>query len=392
MVLNRSCAASRWREQPQRGRRVLALLIVCLLAASCLAPLRAQQASVLHTSYVPVVSTPPPPYSTSYYIESINPDFFPKLGCAAAAELAERRISEGVVVLFFGRPAYQETAGYGTQLLGQKRSVASIAQLQAAAVGWITGYLNGYSDAAFRCKRPAGVRPRLTLAVATTNEPLYIQIPMASTGSTTGVVDPDPDMQSHGSAWAHLVNCLGDYVAKNDPQQRLSVAGANDIEFAWNTAQQTKLWVNGYTTLAKYRYYNVGSCDACPEQLADAPRSGPYAFGWTANDIWSVSALKGTQVLPQSYNELGAQARQWATLAEVTADLGTITFAGALTQYYACEDQQKHDTCLQIKNRPTVGWQQLEQALKEQRISARLTWSTDVRWNFDETPFAGGSS
>lgn len=375
-----------------RARWVLTLLLMFgmgLVEPRVGAVLQAQQATTLSTNYLPIVSNAPPFFSTSYYIESANPTFFSKLGCVAAVEFGQRRISDGVVILFFGQPAYQETLGYGTLLLDGKHSFASVVQIQEAALSWIDGYINGYDDGIFRCDPPIGTHPHMTLALSTSNQKLSIQIPVASS-ATGAVIDPDPDMASHGKAWASLINYLAIEVPKRDPQQRLSVAGANDIEPAWNSAQQTRLWVGGYLALAKNRYYHVGSCDGCPERAADAPASGPYAFGWTAADLWAVSAQGSTQVLPQMYNELGTQARQWATLAQVTASLGRINFAGALTQYGACEDQ--HDPCAELKNRPGLGWQQFSQALKEQRISTQLTWSTDVRWDFDEQPFNRGGN
>lgn len=308
MWLNHGSGTKSWPGHASRRAGVLALIVSVagLIGAGAL---QAQRSRALHTSYVPIVTTAPPSNTTSYYIESVNPPFFSKLGCAAAVELAERRINDGVVILFFGRPAYQETVGYGTQLLGQKGPFASIAQIQAVTVAWVDGFLDGYSDGSFHCKPSLGVCPRLTLALSTSNQPLYIQIPVVSTESTAAVIDPDPDMQSHGNAWARLVNALGDRIAKRGAAQFLSAGGANDIEFAWNSPRDTRPWVNGYIALARYRYYNVGSCDGCPERLADVPTSDPYAFDWTAADIWAVSAQGTTQVLPQSYNELGTQAR-----------------------------------------------------------------------------------
>ncbi|GAB4206562.1 MAG: hypothetical protein OHK0022_33740 [Roseiflexaceae bacterium] len=348
--------------------------------------------------FLPVVAAQRPPQVTaSDYVTGVTGlNTFRKLGCAAAYDTQQRPLADGVVILFFGQPAYTppfgaEPGGYGTHLPGAGRFV-SIPQIRAAVQAWIDGYLDGFDDGVFSCAAPSRGLPRITLVVATSNEPLVINQPLAAGAEQPDAGDPDPTMPEHGIGWGRLINNLGDYIVQKNGTRFLSIAGGSDIELAWNGPTNTRTWVESYYTLADYPLYVPGSCDGCPDNPKNAPSSGDYSFGWTAQDIWTVVTFKNTVVIPQIYLEDGTQARQWATLATVTRSLGPIRFRGALAQFQACVDRQNDDPCTGVKNTPQQGWSQFAQALKNQALDSRLPWLTDVRWNFDQTPFQKGGS
>ncbi len=344
-----------------------------------------------------VVSQRAPGVTASEYIVGVTPlEEFSKIGCAAAYDTQQRPLSDGVVILFFGQPMYTppfgaEPGGYGTNLLGGG-GYASIPQIRAAAQAWIDGYLNGYEDATFQCSTPSSRLPRRTLVIATTNEPLVIDRPLALDGDAPNAGDPNPTIREHGVAWGQLINNLATYNAQQDRNTYLTIASGNDIELAWNGPTDARAWVEGYYELTQRPLYIAAACDGCPENPSNAPISGPYSYGWTAQDIWNVVTHKNTSVIPQIYNERGAQARQWATLETITGSLGPIRYAGVLTQFQACVDQQHNDPCTGIKNTPQTGWLQFAQALTSQGHDARLPWLSDMRWIFDQTPFQKGGS
>ncbi|GAB4207258.1 MAG: hypothetical protein OHK0022_35280 [Roseiflexaceae bacterium] len=353
-----------------------------------------------------VASQRPPGVVASEYVTGVTGlKAFSKLGCAAAYDTQQRPLRDGVVILFFGQPMYKppfgaEPGGYGTSLPGV-RSYASIPQIRAAVQAWIDGYLKGYEDETFSCAAPTSGLPRRTLVIATTNERFLIDQPLtlngttpeqylALDGTTPQVGDPDPTLREHGIAWGQLINLLSAYVTQQNGNSYLTVTGGNDIELAWNGPTDSRIWIEGYYEVTARPLYVAGACDGCPDNPRNAPASGPYSYGWTAQDIWTVVALKNTVVIPQIYREDGIQARQWATLATVTRSLGPIRYAGALTQFQACVDRQNR--CTEIKNTPQAGWSQFTQALKDQGLDSRLPWLTDVRWEFDEEPFQKGGS
>ncbi len=358
----------------------------------------APQISVEQRVFLPAVaSTRPPAVTASYYIEGVTGlDVFRKLGCAAAYDEQQRALADGVVILFFGQPVYKppigaDPGGYGTNPLGPV-AYASIPQIRTAVQAWIDGYLNGYEDAFFRCNIPLSGLPRRTLVIATTNEPMVVDRPLVADVELPDVGDPDPTIREHGVAWGQLINNLGTYIAQKNSTRYLTIGGGNDIELAWNGPVDARAWVEGFHALSTFPLYVAAACDGCPDSPKNAPASGNYSYGWTAQDIWTVVTFDDTFVIPQIYLEDGTQARQWATLAVVTRSFGLIRYRSALTQLQACIDRQDKTSCAGVKNTPSQGWLQLNHALKTQGLDSRLPWLTDVRWDFDEVPFQKGGS
>jgi len=379
-------------------RYLLVLLIAALVPLRLLGDLAhsSPQLSTEYRVFLPAITnTRPPPMTASEYITGVTKlEGFNKLGCAAAFDFQRRQGTDGVVILFFGQPAYTlpvgaEPGGYGTRLV-RNGGYASIPQIRAAVQAWIDGYLSGYEDATFRCVTPPGELSRITLVIATTNEPLAIDRPLTADKDTPNAGDPDPTVREHGVAWGQLINNLGTYILQRNGSDYLTIGGGNDIELAWNGPTDARAWVDGYYTRAGYRLYVAGACEGCPQSPQDVPSSSIYSHGWTAEDIWTVTTRNNTRVIPQMYNEAGAQARQWATLAAVTRSLGPISYAGALTQFQACLD--RGNLCDGVDNTSEVGWLQFAQALAAQGLDPQLPWLTDVRWDFDETPFLKGGS
>ncbi|GAB4207208.1 MAG: hypothetical protein OHK0022_35140 [Roseiflexaceae bacterium] len=212
------------------------VLVLALLAtpAHATAPHQSTSATTQRV-FLPIVTRQiAPPFTTSYYIESANPDFFRKLGCATAQELQTKRIDDGFVYLFFGRPAYKEPipgepSGYGTLLLGNRERFASVAEIRASIQGWVDGYLEGYNDQrVFPCPKAQLPLPRIMLAVATSNLPISITKPaFATTPLPQSTVEFYTNR--HGSAWAVMVNNLDSYIVQKNAERIIAITGGTTL-------------------------------------------------------------------------------------------------------------------------------------------------------------------
>lgn len=290
----------------------------------------------------------PPPYSTSYYMKTVNQSAYKDLGC----EHGQRDVSlpgaqDSIVVLDFGRPV-QTGSTYGASLFGF--GTASVDQIAEAVKEFGEWYVE--------CSR-SDRDSRLRIGVGTTNYGSQVTY-------------------AHGRAWAGMVNDINAWFERKGYIQRVRAAGASDMELGWNGPLVTRAWVDGYDEVNLYELYNFGDAAGCPS------RSYPHwscSGGWTQEDIWYVSYGVGAAYpLPLIYATSGINAEQWyfLSLYAYRQHGMHLDIKGAFTQYQAC---QQRGNCAYIDNKPQQGWRQLYNELNsDARTAQKLRWSTDIKW------------
>jgi hypothetical protein len=288
-----------------------------------------------------------PAATTSRYISTIDPERHYNMGCETG-----RRGESGMLVLEFGQPIVVGL-GYGASIYSSFVP-ASTAQVAEAA----KGYLRGYAE--------CSSTQRLQVGLGINNYK----------GETNA---------NHGAAWARMVTSVNDWLRAQPFANRISVAGATDAEPSWNTAGNTRTWVDGFVGNTTQPLINFGSCDGCPTALR--PNQQPNN-GWTVDDVWYISAgAPNTLALPEIYLTGGIHADQWyrVSLRGYTAHGKRIDFAGTLTQFAACQERG----CAGTDNTPAQGWSQLRSAVNADiRTATSVPWSSDITWRQDDDSFA----
>ena len=306
---------------------------------------------------MPTVTPIPSSATTSRYIQTTDPQRHYRMGCEAGA-----RAEHGIVILSFGQPVLlTDTLSYGVLIYGVLFP-APMSQISDAAKGFIQGYA--------QCL-PAGSTSTIQIGLGINN----------FQGETS---------TGHGKAWAQMVNSVDDWLHTSAYASRVSIAAAADLEPGFNTASNTRAWFAGYMTTAKRPLLNFGSCDGCP--TAVDPTRQPNN-GWTVEDVWYVSAGNGAaQALPEIYLHSGISADQWyhLSLYGQTQHGHKIEFAGALTQYAACQIKDPVNCALNgTDNKPEVGLRQLNAAINtDARTAFSATAMSDLTWQQDLTTTA----
>lgn len=292
-----------------------------------------------------------PPWTISRYMSTVNQTTLYDLGCKLGTHDRDTAgTQDNVVILFFGRPAYQNMT-YGTILYSN--TFATLAQIEAAAEQYGRGYwvCTGGDTAS-----------TLRLVVGTSNYG-----PQVTTG--------------HGSAFAQMVNNVGNWFYNNGYSSQATVAGGNDMEMDWNSPSVTRAWVDAYDSANTYSLYNFGDAGGC-RQSGTTATPGQCNNGWTQEDVWYISwGASPDWPLPQIYRTDGAMANQWQqiSLYSFLAHGGRMTILGSLTQFYDCADPA---WCPGTNNRPEAGWKQLYDKLNsDSRTAQSLRWSTDITDN-----------
>lgn len=344
-----------------------AFTVMLLLSLS---PGETVQAQVGTRVYLPLVLRNFPPVSdTSYYagstsyteIEAIANEFGDKV-------LANPAQTDHLVVLSFCNPG---TDAGGVQGAYMCRARGYVSAVQAGALA---------ADFA------------ITWKIRTDNTPhrLWLAIGVNNASNMTA---------AHADAWAFArwyarLNTTGDML-------RIFFVGAIDAEQSWNTAANTKTWVNAYmnSTNSNREY-------SCTPGTGDGVYGCLYNFGtancgysptnvscgysdWTKDDIWYISAgaqRTGEQIpfvaaLPEIYNTLGNNARQWQSVSlygATTPGKRKVYFVGSLTQRGACAQV---GGCSGIDNPAPVGYLQLYNWLNsDSRTAQSILWSTDIKY------------
>ena len=225
----------------------------------------------------------------SIYEHTIHPWILAAQGCSAA-----RRHENGVVVLDFGKPAF-ERGGYGTLLFSGR--FATNHRITAAMLAYAHGYA--------RCL------PRASTAA----------IEMAR--GTSNYHPAVPSAYEAGVRWARETNRLGRILDRKGLSKHVESAAADDAEPAWDRGfRRTREFFHGFRAAVHgHTLFDYGSLD------------GGVGAVWSAKQAWYVAGgLRHTKALPEIYNS--AMADEWAELARIARGRfhRAVHFAGVMTQ------------------------------------------------------------
>ena len=295
------------------------------------------------TQASPPAQTTPAPISTSRYTRNVRD--------ASSAALTTMR-NEGAA------DAKANPSGHGYLILldiggqdyadnGVVLSATTIFLSNADLVSDIDAYVDGYHS---QQKASAPV----TIALGTNN---------------------DMDVSSaSGAQWAHSVVSPVSGHAKQYPG--ITIAGANDIEPGFRgTYAATNSWLSGYLGATAAPFVFNGSADGCSWTTTNSGCNN----GWSMSGLYRLSAGASPPRilnLPQIYNS--AMAGQWKfiSLTGIGQKTPRIDFAGALTEWTAC---QQTGGCGSFTG--NTAWQTLWNDLQSDarlKVSS-LPYSTDLR-------------
>ena len=225
----------------------------------------------------------------SIYEHKIHPWILSAQGCSAG-----RRHETGVVILDFGKPAF-EHGGYGTILFSGR--FATNHRITIAMLAYAHGYV--------RCL-PSGSTASIEIARGTSN--YHPSVPSAYVA---------------GVRWARETNRLGVMLTGKGLDAHVQSAAADDAEPAWDPAfRQTRQFFHGFRAAVHgHTLFDYGSLD------------GGVGAIWGPKQAWYVAGgLRHTKALPEIYNS--AMAEQWAELARIARGRfhSAVRFAGVMTQ------------------------------------------------------------
>jgi hypothetical protein len=225
----------------------------------------------------------------SIYEHKAQPWILAPQGCSAA-----RRHENGVVILDFGKPAF-ERGGYGTILFSGR--FAKNHKITAAMLAYARGYAS--------CL-PKGSTAFIALARGTSNYHPAV-----------------PSAYEAGVRWARETNALGLALSRAGLAEHVEAAAADDAEPAWDRSfRRTRDFFHGFRAATHgHTLYDYGSLD------------GGVGAIWSARQAWYVAGgIRNTKALPEIYNS--AMAREWAELARIARGRyhRGLHFAGVMTQ------------------------------------------------------------
>ncbi len=190
---------------------------------------------------------------------------------------------------------------------------------------------------------------------------------------------------------------------------RAFFVGAIDAEVEWNTAVTTRAWIDAYmndshgctpgdgVNACLYNFGNANCGYTATNENCGHPSWNP---DWAKDSIWYISAgakrvndqYPFVAALPEIYNTVGAQARQWQSVSlygAITPSKRKVYFVGALTTLGACDQVDplprapaSQGGCLGIDNAPPVGYLQLynELTTDSRTTQSPIWWSTDIKY------------
>jgi hypothetical protein len=264
---------------------------------SALGSLPAAAAHLQHVQAVRRKTDPKPtvrPRATiSLYERTTSPVVLREQGCNAA-----KRGATGVVILDFGKPAYNGHT-YGTILFSG--AFAGNKEITRAMLGYAVGYA--------RCL-PRRSLDHIHLARGTSN--YHPSVPSA---------------YKAGRKWARETMTLQRRLRRHGLDKRVTSAAADDVEPAWDrTFWRTRDFYRGYAdSRVGHALYNYGSLDG-----------GIVSGVWSAHQAFYVTGgMRYARAIPEIYSR--AMAREWAALAQVAHHRyhRPLRFAGVMTEHTA---------------------------------------------------------
>ena len=232
----------------------------------------------------------PPQATISLYERTTARSVFRAQGCGAA-----RRGATGVVILDFGKPAYNGHT-YGTILFSG--AFAGNKDITHAMGAYATGYV--------RCL-PKGSHDRISLARGTSNYHPSV-----------------PSVYQAGRRWARETMKLQRALHAANFDAHVTAAAADDVEPAWDPSfWRTHDFYRGYAdSRVGFALYNYGSLDG-----------GILTGYWNAHQAFYVTGgMRYARAIPEIYNQ--TMAREWAALAQVAQHRyhRPVKFAGVMTE------------------------------------------------------------
>jgi len=258
------------------------------------------------------ITIPPFPFTTSYYMSTIDASAAFQKGCEVRKEG-----QQGIVVLNFGAPRYLGVKGFGTRLIRGQRAYVTLSQIENA----VKAFAFGYQYVQICDSPPANpVAPKLVIAIGTTNSKTYPNenptIPLADNRVLSDTYILNGIGTTSGQEWAKVVNSVNSYLGGTNAFPAIQAAGAYDAEFGvgeWSNFDLTLGWANSFSKATKAYYYAFGTCDGCP--------TDPQEANWNVGEkqvmekafkiSWDVPAAVP---LPQVYYGDPNQAQQWANV------------------------------------------------------------------------------
>jgi len=293
------------------------------------------------------------PYSTSYYVTKNDPTWAYNQGLAlgkvANATAGTQRF---VVILDFGTMRLSGST-WQVSLFGS--SYVSLATAGTIVYQFGIGFYTG--------------------AGSDLTSLLYVGFGTSTSGGTVTA--------AAGAALAAAARSV-DQQFRSLVYQQVYAVGANDIE-AWSQSSADTAAINWFNGYAGYSgrpiFFNYGSADGCPSTAV--PTASSCNPGLTADMIWTVSWSGPAYPLPEIYNTVGTQAKQWKYLSlysNNTKKAGYFIFQGTMTTYQAC---QQNGNCSGINNAPSTGWTQLSTQLATAPTAGGSLYSveTDIKWD-----------
>jgi hypothetical protein len=280
-------------------------------------------------------------------MKTIDPSTLYNLGCSQTNQ-------NGIVILDFGSPRFNGIE-YGTTLFSKPAVfTASIAGIETS----VKAFLNGYYTCAGNGK--------VTDAVGTSND--------------------GPEVTAaHGLAWGQMIVRLNAYISGAFYGDRLSVAGASDIELMFSPPAIARAWVDGYKSASPIiEFFNYGDAAGCPPRLA-------CINGWTQADIFYVSwgnppSGDGRSFpVPEIYFNAPpstdpVNAKQWVNIATLYSSNSPMYIPAVLTQWQACLDSPPCDPT----NTPVQAWQPTMNLLygvaADPTTVQNILYSSDITW------------
>jgi len=226
----------------------------------------------------------------SLYERSTAGSVFRVQGCSAA-----NRGATGVVILDFGKPAYNGHT-YGTILFSGV--FAGNKDITHAMGAYATGYV--------RCL-PKGSHDHISLARGTSNYHPSV-----------------PSVYKAGFKWARETKELQRALNAAHFDSHVTAAAADDVEPAWDPSfWRTHDFYRGYAdSHVGHALYNYGSLDG-----------GIISGYWNAHQAFYVTGgMRYARAIPEIYNQ--TMAREWAALAQVAQHRyhRSVMFAGVMTE------------------------------------------------------------
>jgi len=368
------------KKQYHTGSGTLMFVILVLSTLFTLSP----------TYYFPLIfkNSPPPLYSSSYYIQNGDPAKMYDFGCRLGQrDAATTGTQDSLVILDFGKmwisgnligvkTFSDPTNGYNRTFL---------------TFGTMEEFLRQFATGFWQCSGNDRTS-QLTLA-AGTNSFDYFGPYSSDQDNLRGI------MNDFGRNWAYMVNRLNAWAVSNSYNQKVLFAGAIDIEWAgadpadqifyWQSPYVVRGWVDAFDLADNDVgiFFNYGACVGCPT-VPNLTWKYTAGLPWTQSDAWYVSwGSKPAFSVPEIYANNGVNARQWAAVSKFGAlyNASRIVFTGAMTQMQACVQRGGSDTtCALLDNTPAQGWGQLLDAVNVDTATTLPTipYSTDIGWQF----------